>query len=425
MHAICISTGHEFLLGQVVDTNSAWLSQRLTGLGVSVIQHQTVGDQAEAICQAIRQAAQHADWVVLTGGLGPTPDDQARQGLAEALGSQLIEDPASLAQIEQLFARIGRPVTPANRLQAQIPRGCQALENRCGSAPGILARLGRAQVALLPGVPAEMRAMFEQHLAGPIAAAAGGRVILTQTLRCLGGGESQIATALADLIRPGQNPVVGTTASEGVISVRVSAAGDSQEQARQLLQETGNEIRRRLGRLLFGEGEDTLSQVVGELLSQRQMTLALAESCTGGWIAKAVTDTPGSSTYFLRGYVAYTNQAKTELLGVPAELIAEHGAVSSEVAQAMAVGCRQRARSDYALSVTGVAGPAGGTPDKPVGLVWLGLATPQGVATRRLRLSSALSRESIRLRTVHAGLNWLRLVLMDPANLHPPSTEKP
>ncbi|GAF91845.1 unnamed protein product, partial [marine sediment metagenome] len=272
---------------------------------------------------------------------------------------------------------------------------------------------------LLPGVPAEMQAMFERHLAGPIADAGAGRVILTHGLQCFGAGESQIGAALADLMRPGQNPAVGTTADEGVISVRVSAAGDSPEQARRLLLDTADEIRRRLGQLVFGEGQATLAQAVGQLLARGGKTLALAESCTGGWMAKAVTDVSGSSGYFLRGYVTYTNEAKTELLGVRAELIAEHGAVSSEVARAMAVGCRERARSDYAVSVTGIAGPTGGMPQRPVGLAWLGLAGPHCVATRELRLSPSLSRESIRLRTVRAGLNWLRLVLLDPGSLNP------
>jgi nicotinamide-nucleotide amidase len=425
MRAICISTGNELLLGQTVDANSAWLSRRLAELGVIVSEHRTVGDEAGAIARVILQAAQEADWVIVTGGLGPTPDDQTREALAEAVGSPLAEDPTSLAQIEEYFARMGRAMPPPNRVQARLPKGCQPLANPCGTAPGILGRLGRCQAALLPGVPSEMEAMFEQHLAGPIAEAAGGRAILTHTLRCFGTGESQIGAMLADLMQTGRNPAIGTTASEGVIGVRLWATGDLPEAARQLLQESATEVRRRLGVLVFGEGDQTLAEVVGGLLRKRGKTLALAESCTGGWMAKAITDVAGSSDYFLRGYVTYANQAKTEVLDVAAELIALHGAVSSEVAEAMAIGCRERAGSDYALSVTGIAGPTGGTPDKPVGLIWLGLASPDGVATRELRWNPTLSRESIRSRTVQAGLNWLRLVLLDAANLNQPKKVRP
>jgi nicotinamide-nucleotide amidase len=314
---------------------------------------------------------------------------------------------------------------PANRIQACLPKGCQPLANPCGTAPGVLGRIGRCQIALLPGVPGEMHAMFEQHLAGLIARAAGGRAILTRTLRCFGTGESQIGAMLADLMQTGRNPAIGTTASEGVIGVRLWATGDSPETARQLLQESATEVRRRLGVLIFGEDHQTLAEVVGGLLRERGRTLALAESCTGGWVAKAITDVAGSSDYFLGGYVTYANAAKIDVLHVAAELIARHGAVSSEVAEVMATGCRRRAGSDYALSITGLAGPTGGTPDKPIGFIWLGLASPDGVATRELRWNPTLSRESIRSRTVQAGLNWLRLVLLDPANLNRPKKVKP
>jgi nicotinamide-nucleotide amidase len=199
---------------------------------------------------------------------------------------------------------------------------------------------------------------------------------------------------------------------------------ESAERADHLLQETAAEVRRRLGTLIFAEGEGTLPEAVGRLLKENRQTLALVESCTGGWLAKAITDVAGSSAYFLRGYVTYTNQSKIDVLDVPADLIKAHGAVSEPVARAMALGCQQKAGSDYAISVTGIAGPSGGTPDKPVGLVWLGLAVPGEVATRRLRISPAHTREQIRLRTVRAGLNWLRLVLLDPTNLQPSAQEK-
>jgi len=407
-----LSIGTELAIGQTVDTNGAWLAQQLAAQGVLCRRHITVADEREDIAEAIRMAAARADVVLITGGLGPTADDLTRFALADCLGCELQFDAASFAHIEAFFHSRNRAMHESNRVQAMIPARAHAIENPRGTAPGIEAKLGRAHVYCMPGVPGEMKAMFERSVSPMLPAAAGGAVIHQRVIHTFGMSESELGHSIADLMARGRNPTVGTSASELIISVRINAHGSSADEARRLAEADADEVRQRLGVVVFGEGDSTLADAVGKLLIERRATVATAESCTGGLIAGRLTDVPGSSAYFIQALVTYSNEAKQRLLGIPAELIDAHGAVSEPVARAMAEHCRRLAGTDYALSATGIAGPTGGTATKPVGLVYVGLASAAEVVVRELRLGENLSRAEIRDRTSKAALNLLRLRLM-------------
>jgi nicotinamide-nucleotide amidase len=412
MHAEVISLGAELMTGAAVDTNSAWLSEALACCGVPVRRHTTVGDDRSAITAVLRETADRVELVVVTGGLGPTADDLTRHALADALGVPLVTDTESLGQIEAFFRKLNRPMPEGNRVQAELPRGCVVLPNEWGTAPGIEARFGRATVFCLPGVPREMQALFGRYIVPFIDRHAPPRGINTRVLRTFGAGESNLAEQIADLMTPGRNPAVGTTASEGVISVRIVARAESRSAAAQLADADEAEVRRRLGPLVYGHDDDTLASVVGAQLAERGLTVATAESCTAGLIAKMLTDVAGSSRYVLGGIITYSNALKTVLLNVPAQLIESHGAVSEQVARVMAENCRTLFECDFALSVTGIAGPGGGTATKPVGLVHVGLASPRETVVRECRFSDRFSRDAIRDRSAKTALNMLRRELM-------------
>lgn len=412
MNARILSIGTELTIGQTVDTNAAWLAQQLAALGIPCPRFATVGDDRAAIGGAIREAAGDADVVLVSGGLGPTLDDLTRFALADVLGTELVLHAASLEHIAEFFRRRRRSMPDANQVQAMIPRGAEAIENTCGTAPGMRARVMKADVYLMPGVPVEMRTMFDRDIRPRLASASGGAVILQHTLHTFGMPESLLGEAIADLMRADRNPHVGTSAADLVISVRINARGASGAEAARLLNADVAEIRRRLGDVVFGEQGETLAGAVATRLTTGGQTIATAESCTGGLIAKRLTDIPGSSSYFVQGLVTYANEAKHRLLGIPMELIERHGAVSAEVAEAMAASCRRLAGTDYALSATGIAGPTGATPTKPVGLVYLGLADATGVTTKELQVGDTLPRSAIRDRTAKIALNWVRLAVI-------------
>jgi nicotinamide-nucleotide amidase len=410
--AVILSIGTELTLGQTVDTNAAWLSARLGDMGVSVLAHVVLPDDESAIVGALRRETRIADVVVVSGGLGPTEDDLTRHALARAMGSELVEDPECWRVIEEYFAKRSYKLSQDNRRQALVPKGARPMINPCGTAPGLEARVNRARVFCLPGVPAEMRAMYAEAVEPVLRAAAGGRAICSRTVLTFGQAEAEINRMLGELMRPGRHPAVGTLASEAVIGVRVVATGDSPASARELLRRDVEEVRARLGDLVFGEEGDTLAGAVGRLLAARGETLSVAESCTGGMLAKMITDVSGSSAYLIDGVVTYANEAKTRLLDVPPELIEAHGAVSAEVAGAMVRGCRSRSGSDYALATTGVAGPTGGTAAKPVGLVYVALDRARGTEVRELRVGEMLGRDSVRIRACRSVLNLLRKRLL-------------
>ncbi len=414
MRAEIISIGSELVSGQSLDTNSRWISQELSALGIEVAFHTTLGDVLEDHRAVFQSACDRARLVVVTGGLGPTQDDLTREALAECAGVTLVEDPGSVAAIEAMFQRRNRVMPARNRVQAQFPQGAEPLPNPVGTAPGIWMRLGQATITCLPGVPSEMRVMFQGQVI-PRLKSLGivERVTVHRKINLFGRGESDIESQALDLTARGRVPEVGITAHEGTISFRISASAKSEYEARSEIEPTACLIYERYAGLIVGEGSDDVADAVFSQLQRTGKTLATAESCTGGFIAHLITAIPGVSPYYKGGVVSYANQAKIDLLDVPPALIDAHGAVSPEVAAAMAEGARKRLGADIGLSSTGVAGPSGGTAEKPVGLVYLGLATDRGTETRRLDIGSEQPRDIIQQRSSKSALNWVRLTLME------------
>jgi len=440
MTSLILSIGDELVLGQTVDTNSAWLSQQLAAAGCDILGHATVPDDQPAIERAIRDAAPRCDCLIISGGIGPTADDLTRQALAAVMGADLVPSEEWLAELRAFFAQRGRPMPDMNTIQAMIPRGAQMLWNTCGTAAGIHATLpptpsspspstlgeGRGEgtnnyqlitnnsypceTFVVPGVPKEMKAMFTRDILPHVRARAGGAVILSRTLHTFGLGESWVAEKLGDLMRRDRNPSVGTTVSGGIVSLRVNARFGSAAHAQRHLDDTAAACRAALGDMVFGQDAQTLPHVCTTLLRKAGQTVATAESCTGGLLATYLTDTPGSSASFTQGWVTYSNEAKSALLGVPAPLIQQHGAVSEPVVLAMAAGAQQRSGADVALAVSGIAGPDGGTPQKPVGTVCFALATAAGATARTFVLAG--DREMIRDRAAKMALTLLRFHLL-------------
>jgi nicotinamide-nucleotide amidase len=410
MKAIILSIGDELVLGQTIDTNSAWLSQQLAALGCDIAQHVTVADDRDATARAIARAAGECDLLIVSGGLGPTADDLTRQALADALGVELEVNPVALAQLEGFFAKRNRRMSATNQVQAMMPRGSEVLENTQGTAPGIAAAMGACRIFVMPGVPGEMKSMFERLVSPKIAAQTGGAVICSRILHTFGFPESIIGEKLGALMDRRRNPSVGTTVSRGLISLRLNARSSSREIALAELDQTESLCREALGAIIFGRDEQTLAGVVGEMLAANSQNLATAESCTGGLLGKMLTDVPGSSRYVDRGWITYSNESKTQMLGVPAELIEKHGAVAEPVALAMADGARQRSGADFALSITGIAGPDGGTADKPVGTVCIALAHGGGIEVRTFVLPG--DREMVRERSANMAMTMLRFHLL-------------
>ncbi|MDQ3921650.1 MAG: competence/damage-inducible protein A [Actinomycetota bacterium] len=402
-----LAVGTEVLLGDLVDTNTAWLSARLAALGVSVYRHVTVGDNKQRIVAALLEASSRADLVITTGGLGPTSDDLTNECLGLAAGRQMVEYPEARRHVDEMFARFGREPTSSNYKQALFPEGSRLIPNPLGTAMGALLELGGALVATFPGVPIEMKRMFEETLEPFIKQRTEGSIV-SRTLWFTGIGESALAEKVQDLL-DASDPTVAPLAGQGKVRLRVTARAASLEEAEKRIEPVAEEILNRLKKYYFGEDDETLEGVVGRLLTEKGATLALAESCTGGLLAKRLTDRAGSSAYFVEGLVTYSNEAKERLLGVPHELLVEHGAVSEPVARAMAEGVREDADTDYGLSITGVAGPNGGTEEKPVGLVFVGLSDVSGTVAEKLDLSAwARSREAIRERSANRAFDLLR-----------------
>jgi nicotinamide-nucleotide amidase len=415
MQAVILSIGDELALGQTVDTNTAYLAARLAERGIKTIYHQTLADDEVLIAGALSDASVAADLVLVTGGLGPTKDDLTRQALARAMGVELHEDANSLKQIEAFFAGRSKPMSESNRVQALLPVGSTGIKNDCGTAPGIRATLGKATIFVMPGVPHEMRGMYDSAVLPTLEElGGGGMVILTTKINTFGLGESAVGQMLGDLMDRAGNPTVGTTVAGGIVSVRIRSEFPDAAVAQQQLDATAAEVEKRLGAIVFGRDEQTLAATLLDELRMARLTIATAESCTGGLIGTMLTDIPGSSDVYAGGWVTYTNAIKISQLGVPTELIETHGAVSGQTVCAMAAGALERSGADIALSVSGIAGPGGGTPDKPVGTVWLGIASRRARVVPHIEAVMAKfpgDRASVRNRAAMCALQMARLHL--------------
>lgn len=418
MRAIILSIGDELILGQIVDTNAAWISNRLVELGVVPEYHQAVADDRRAIAEAVKLAADKADFVIVSGGLGPTPDDLTRQAIADAAGVKLISDKSSLKKLEQFFKERGWNMSENNRLQAIFPAGATVLDNPVGTAPGFSIVLKKVKIVVMPGVPKEMKVMFERHVA-PILVLKSRATVIIRKINILGLGESLVAEKLSSLMDRGHNPFVGTTVTGGIVTIRIRGEFRDLAKGQIEMRKTVNEIKKRLGESVFSEGDESLQELVGKMLSTARKTVVTAESCTAGLLSAMLTETPSSSAYFQGGWVVYSNKMKTENLGVPSGLIRKEGAVSEAVARKMAEGALKKAKSDFALALTGIAGPGGGSPEKKVGTVWIALAQKKGLKIQSYAKKNLFSgdRALVRERAAKTALNMLRLCLIKKIKL--------
>ncbi len=401
-----IAVGSELLTPFRTDTNSLWLTDKLNTVGVEVKLKTIVGDDDARLEETIRDALKRSGIVVLTGGLGPTEDDITRKIAARALGRRLLLDEKVLDDIRAKFLRWGRKMPEINARQAMVMEGAEVLANPNGSAPGMYLEHDGRVVVLLPGPPREMKPMFEGLVLPKLAERSGGVRVVRRVMRVAGLGESAVDERIAPVYTQYKNPQTTILFNNTEIEIHLTAQGKTEAEAELLLDGLAGQIEERLGDSIFAFRGEKMEEVVGLRLAVGGFTLATAESCTGGLIAHRLTEVPGSSNYFMEGVVTYSNEAKTRLLGVPAELIEAHGAVSAEVAEAMAVGVKRRAETDFGLSVTGVAGPGGGTEEKPVGLVYVALADDAHTEHKRLMLPG--DRHLIRWRASQFALDLLR-----------------
>lgn len=405
MRAEVVGVGTEILLGQIANTNARWISERLAEIGVDVLHHQAVGDNVQRIVDALRLAAARADVVIVTGGLGPTQDDLTRGALAAVAGAQLVRRPEIEAALREKFRIRGREMPDSNLAQADVPEGGRYIAPERGTAPGLVVAVGGATVYALPGVPAEMREMMEGTILPELSELAGPASLVSRSLRCYGLAESRIAELLDDLYRGSTNPTVAYLAGGGEVHVRLTAKASSADGARELLEPFERTVRERLGDHVYGTGEDSLEVVVGRLLAERGLTIACAESLTGGGLGARITAVPGASAYFLGSAVAYSVAAKRTVLGVSAATLGGPGPVSRACAAEMAAGARRVYGADVGIALTGAAGPEPHAGAEP-GQVWVAL-DGDGVAHQH-GFRWPFERESVRRFAEQAALDLVR-----------------
>ena len=411
MRGELIFVGTELLLGQIINTNAAYLGENLASLGVDLYHSSVIGDNLDRIKEAIQIALDRSDLVLITGGLGPTFDDITREGIAAAIGREMIYDPQVMAQIEKHFKRVKHPILPIHHRQAYVlSEGCQVVPNPIGSAPGLIIEAGGKWIIAMPGVPREMKRMCEDTIFAWVSEKAGKGVIKSKVLKVCGMGESMVANELQEIVGSLTNPTIAFLARPSEVSVRITAKASDSDEASRMLTVVADQIKEKLRENVFTEDDQTMEQVVGSLLSARHSTLAIAESCTGGLISDRITDVPGSSDYFKGTVVAYSNQIKLDLLNVSREDLDRHGAVSSPVAIQIAQSVRTLAKADYGLGITGIAGPTGATPQKSVGLVYVGLASHHGAYSEEFRFAG--DRVIIKRRASQMALDMLRRELL-------------
>ncbi|MEN6356527.1 MAG: competence/damage-inducible protein A [Armatimonadota bacterium] len=411
MRAEIVSVGTELLLGQIVDTNAPYLSKLLPELGITLHHRATVGDNESRLIEVLEQALSRSDIVFTIGGLGPTQDDITKETVAKVVGDKMVIDEESERSIRNFFATRGIEMPQSNIKQAMGPTRGRIMPNPMGTAPGAIFETGDGKVVIvLPGPPREFIPMVNERAIPYLRERIGNQsgIIRSRILRVAGLGESSVEDRVKHLLKS-SNPTVAPYASPGEVHLRVTAGAANTAEADAMIDEMDRKITDVLGECVFGRDDETLEQVVVDSLVRRGLTLSLAESCTGGLVANRITDIPGSSAAFMVGVVSYANQAKMDFLGVDEQLLINYGAVSEQVARAMAEGVRRRSGTDVALSITGIAGPSGGTPEKPVGLVYMALASDMGTAAERYQFVG--SRINIKLSASQFALNMLRLFL--------------
>lgn len=412
MIAEIVSVGTELLLGQIVNTNSTYISQRLAELGIDVYFQSCVGDNLLRLQSVVLQALSRSDIVIVTGGLGPTDDDLTVSAVAGVLNRELVFSQEVLADIGRYFSKTGRQAPETNVKQAYVIEDCNIIRNKIGTAPGQIVEDSGKVIVLLPGVPREMTWMMETSVIPYLKEKrlAGSEVISSRVVRVVGIGESALVEELDDIMSTQTNPTIAPIAHDGLIDLRITAKAPDQVSADRMLSDVARKLEGRLGELIYGYDNDRLAEVVGHLLAERRLSLALAESCTGGLLGQLITSIPGSSEYFLGGVVAYSNESKMKLLGVRDQVLASYGAVSRQTAIAMASGVRNLFDASVAVSVTGLAGPGGGTATKPVGLVFIAVICNSLVAVGKFLFNG--DRDQVRHRTAVAALNLLRKSLL-------------
>ena len=413
MKACIIAVGSEMLTPFKTDTNSLNITERLNSFGYDVRLKAIVGDDVAELAGLLATVLAWADLVMITGGLGPTEDDITRDAVAKAVGLEMAVDEQIVERLRERFAKRGIKMTDNNRRQAMVPRGARVLENPNGSAPGLWITHGQTDLILLPGPPREMAPMLDAFVREHLAPRAGARCLVRRTLKITGRPESEVDSMAQPVYTPWLKlPVpISTTilASLGQIELHLTASARTAGEAADALDRAVSQLRDALGPSVYSVDGSALEAVVGELLFERGLTIAVAESCSGGLLASRLTDVPGSSRYFQRGVVCYSNEAKTELLDVPDALLREHGAVSEPVARAMAEGVAARAKTNVGVGITGIAGPGGGTPEKPVGTVVIAVTVNGDTTVRTLKLFGG--REMIKFQSAQAAMNLLRLTL--------------
>ncbi len=419
MQCAILTLGTELTRGELVNTNATWLATRLTGLGFDVSEHTVLADNKAQIINGFRRLAKEVKLVVVTGGLGPTTDDLTSECAAEALGVPLRRDEGSLEGIRQRFVSLRRTMSASNEKQADFPEGAEILVNPIGSAPGFGVTLDECRFYFMPGVPREMKRMFDDAIAPRI-----GHLAKKDThqrhLRTFGLPESQVGERLAGLEEANPGLTIGYRAHFPEVEVKVHVRAADEALARAQCEALTAKVRERLGDFVYGDGDDTFARVVARAFVEKKLTLAIAESCTGGLVGHLLTSEAGASAYLLVDVVTYANEAKTRFANVSEELLRAHGAVSAEVASAMAEGIRARGGADVGLALTGVAGPGGGSPDKPVGTVYVAVATDAGTTVKHLLFVQ--ERALVQAFAAHAGLDLVRRTLagtLEPTDLSP------
>ncbi|QAA35068.1 competence/damage-inducible protein A [Clostridium manihotivorum] len=410
MRAEIISVGTELLLGDIVNTNAQFLAKELAAVGIDVYHQTVVGDNEERMLKAFSDAFENCDLIVATGGLGPTPDDLTKETAAKFFGQELVVHEESWKSIEAYFNKNGRAMEGSNAKQAYFPKDAVVLPNPNGTAPGAVLKKDNKMIVVLPGPPKEMKPMFMNHVI-PYLKQYTDTVLVSKVLRIFGIGEGFMAEEIADIINGQTNPTVAPYAKEIDVTLRITAKAKDEEEAKNLIKPVEDKIREKLGDNIYGEGETTLEHVVAELLVRNKLTIATAESCTGGLVAANLINYPGISEVFLEGAVTYSNESKMKRLGVKEETLDKYGAVSEETAREMAEGIAKAAGTKVGISTTGIAGPGGGTDDKPVGLVYMGIYIDGNTLVRKFNFQG--SREKVRQRAMMNALDWLRRELLN------------